>query len=232
MPAKKSPDGIEMCRDDPCHHPVVWRDLEGRIHQEAAPALAIADRLLSKYETLALLWLCPLLLSASLAKATAAMTNEVMTTNAMRRFMCASSWRVFVPTPGRPTIGPMGDYRVLLHGHNLWLELDGKVRQIGFYVTRFVEITDERSQEWISPDETPGEAVFFRPDGVRIDFLDMHEIDSLIRCLVVRIDCLALLLSYPFRINLVIAAPVGLLSTKTSLTLAIMNLYRMAVSGA
>jgi len=57
----------------------------------------------------------------------------------------------------------------------------GDVAGGGRYVTRFVEITDERSQEWISPDETPGEAVFFRPDGVRIDFLDMHEIDSLIR---------------------------------------------------
>ena len=58
----------------------------------------------------------------------------------------------------------------------------GDVAGGGRYVTRFVEITDERSQEWISPDETPGEAVFFRPDGVRIDFLDMHEIDTLVRC--------------------------------------------------
>jgi len=57
----------------------------------------------------------------------------------------------------------------------------GDVAGGGRYVTRFVEITDERSQEWISPDETPGEAVFFRPDGVRIDFLDMHEIDMMIR---------------------------------------------------
>ena len=57
----------------------------------------------------------------------------------------------------------------------------GDVAGGGRYVTRFVEITDERSQEWISPDETPGEAVFFRNDGVRIDFLDMKEIDSLLR---------------------------------------------------
>jgi serine/threonine protein kinase len=57
----------------------------------------------------------------------------------------------------------------------------GDVAGGGRYVTRFVEITDERSQEWISPDEAPGEAVFFRNDGVRIDFLDMHEIDLLIR---------------------------------------------------
>lgn len=33
----------------------------------------------------------------------------------------------------------MGNYRVLLHGHNLWLELEGKVQLVGFYVTRFVE---------------------------------------------------------------------------------------------
>ena len=57
----------------------------------------------------------------------------------------------------------------------------GDVAGGGRYVTRFIEITDKRSPEWISPDETPGEAVFFRPDGVRIDFLDMHEIDSLVR---------------------------------------------------
>ena len=57
----------------------------------------------------------------------------------------------------------------------------GDVAGGGRYVTRFVEITDERSQEWISPDETPGEAVFFRNDGVRIDFLDMQEIDMLLR---------------------------------------------------
>ena len=57
----------------------------------------------------------------------------------------------------------------------------GDVAGGGRYVTRFVEITDERSQEWISPDETPGEAVFFRPDGIRIDFLDVREIDSLLR---------------------------------------------------
>lgn len=57
----------------------------------------------------------------------------------------------------------------------------GDVAGGGRYVTRFVEITDERSQEWISPDETPGEAVFFRNDGVRIDFLDMKEIDALLR---------------------------------------------------
>jgi len=57
----------------------------------------------------------------------------------------------------------------------------GDVAGGGRYVTRFVEITNDRSPDWISPDETPGEAIFFRNDGVRIDFLDMHEIDYLMR---------------------------------------------------
>jgi serine/threonine protein kinase len=38
----------------------------------------------------------------------------------------------------------------------------GDVAGGGRYVTRFLEITSDRSPEWISPDETPGEAVFFR----------------------------------------------------------------------
>jgi hypothetical protein len=33
----------------------------------------------------------------------------------------------------------MGNYRVLLHAHNLWLEFEGKIQLGGFYVTRFVE---------------------------------------------------------------------------------------------
>jgi len=57
----------------------------------------------------------------------------------------------------------------------------GDVAGGGRYVTRFVEITDERNQEWISPDETPAEACFFRPDGLRIDFMEMREIDEAIR---------------------------------------------------
>jgi serine/threonine protein kinase len=58
----------------------------------------------------------------------------------------------------------------------------GDVAGGGRYVTRFLEITNERRPEGISPDETPAEAIFFRQDGVRIDFLDVHEIDDLIRC--------------------------------------------------
>jgi len=56
----------------------------------------------------------------------------------------------------------------------------GDVAGGGRYVTRFLEITNQRRPEGISPDETPAEAIFFRQDGVRIDFLDVHEIDDLI----------------------------------------------------
>lgn len=57
----------------------------------------------------------------------------------------------------------------------------GDVAGGGRYVTRFLEITSTRQPEGISPDETPAEAIFFRQDGVRIDFLDVHEIDDLIK---------------------------------------------------
>lgn len=56
----------------------------------------------------------------------------------------------------------------------------GDVAGGGRYVNRFLEVTTDRSPEGISPDEAPGEAVFFQSDGVRIDFLDVHEIDNLI----------------------------------------------------
>jgi serine/threonine protein kinase len=56
----------------------------------------------------------------------------------------------------------------------------GDVAGGGRYVTRFLEITSRRRPEGISPDETPAEAIFFRQDGVRIDFLDVHEIDDLV----------------------------------------------------
>ncbi len=50
----------------------------------------------------------------------------------------------------------------------------------GHYVTRLLEVTSKRSVNGISPDETPGEAVFLHAGGVRIDFLDRIEIDNLI----------------------------------------------------
>ncbi len=57
----------------------------------------------------------------------------------------------------------------------------GDVAGGGRYVTRFLEITSQRRPEGISPDETPAEAIFFRQDGARIDFLDVHEIDELLQ---------------------------------------------------
>ncbi len=65
-------------------------------------------------------------------------------------------------------------------GHKYALKV-GDVAGGGRYVTRFLEITNARQPEGISPDETPAEAIFFRQDGVRIDFLDVHEIDDLVR---------------------------------------------------
>ena len=65
-------------------------------------------------------------------------------------------------------------------GNRVVLKL-GDVAGGGRYVTRFLEITNQRRPEGISPDETPAEAIFFRQDGVRIDFLDVHEIDDLLR---------------------------------------------------
>ncbi len=51
----------------------------------------------------------------------------------------------------------------------------------GHYVTRLLEVTSKRTEQGISPDETPGEAIFVHPEGVRVDFLDRDEIDNLIR---------------------------------------------------
>jgi serine/threonine protein kinase len=57
----------------------------------------------------------------------------------------------------------------------------GDIAGGGRYVTRFLDVTNERRPEGISPDETPAEAVFFRKEGARVDFLDAHEIDSMVR---------------------------------------------------
>lgn len=67
-----------------------------------------------------------------------------------------------------------------LEGRKVALKI-GDVAGGGRYVTRFLEITNQRRPEGISPDETPAEAIFFRQDGVRIDFLDVHEIDDCLR---------------------------------------------------
>lgn len=57
----------------------------------------------------------------------------------------------------------------------------GDVAGGGRYVTRFPEITNERNPGGISPDETPAEAVFFRKEGAKLDFLDALEIDIMMR---------------------------------------------------
>ncbi len=57
----------------------------------------------------------------------------------------------------------------------------GDVAGGGRYVTRFLDVTNERKPDGISPDETPAEAIFFRKDGARIDFLDAQEIDAMVR---------------------------------------------------
>lgn len=57
----------------------------------------------------------------------------------------------------------------------------GDVAGGGRYVTRSLEITTERSEDWISPDETPAEAIFIGRDGLRVDFLDLHEVDEILR---------------------------------------------------
>ena len=57
----------------------------------------------------------------------------------------------------------------------------GDIAGGGRYVTRFMDVTSERRPEGISPDETPAEAIFFRKDGARIDFLDAQEIDAMVK---------------------------------------------------
>ncbi|MBL8736684.1 MAG: serine/threonine protein kinase [Planctomycetes bacterium] len=51
----------------------------------------------------------------------------------------------------------------------------------GRQVTRLLEVTSRRTPEGISPDELPAEAVFFEPNGVRIDLFDEGEVQNLLR---------------------------------------------------
>jgi serine/threonine-protein kinase len=51
----------------------------------------------------------------------------------------------------------------------------------GRQVTRLLEVTARRTPEGISPDELPGEAVFFEHGGVRIDLFDEAEVDAMLR---------------------------------------------------
>ena len=66
------------------------------------------------------------------------------------------------------------------HGDSVALKV-GDVAGGGRYVTRFLDVTNEHRPEGISPDETPAEAIFFRKDGARVDFLDAQEIDAMVR---------------------------------------------------
>ncbi len=57
----------------------------------------------------------------------------------------------------------------------------GDVAGGGRYVTRFLEISSEKKPDGISPDETPAEAIFFRKEGAKVDFLDANEIDHMVK---------------------------------------------------
>jgi len=50
----------------------------------------------------------------------------------------------------------------------------------GRQVTRLLEVTARRTPEGISPDELPAEAVFFEPQGVRIDLFDEQEVRTML----------------------------------------------------
>jgi len=50
----------------------------------------------------------------------------------------------------------------------------------GRQVTRLLEVTSRRTPDGISPDELPAEAVFFEPQGIRIDLFDEQEIRQML----------------------------------------------------
>jgi serine/threonine-protein kinase len=52
----------------------------------------------------------------------------------------------------------------------------------GRQVTRLLEVTARRTPEGISPDELPAEALFFEPNGVRVDLFDQHEVRAVFDC--------------------------------------------------
>ena len=41
----------------------------------------------------------------------------------------------------------MKKYKVLVHGQNFLLDVDGKVKKVGFYTTRFLEANDDQEAE-------------------------------------------------------------------------------------
>lgn len=76
-------------------------------------------------------------------------------------------------------------YRVLIHGRNFLLSLDGKVRKTGFYTTRFVEAQDaERAEvaaiELIKSDPKLLDIVLNkREDGPVMNVEEIEEIKTL-----------------------------------------------------
>jgi serine/threonine-protein kinase len=57
----------------------------------------------------------------------------------------------------------------------------GAIAGGGRQVTRLLEVTARRSPEGISPDELPGEAVFFQGQDVRIDLFDGEEVRRMLQ---------------------------------------------------
>ncbi|MEY4674057.1 MAG: hypothetical protein RL148_1841 [Planctomycetota bacterium] len=57
----------------------------------------------------------------------------------------------------------------------------GDVAGGGRQLARLLEVTSKRSPDGVSPDEMPGEAVFFENKGPRIDLLNEQEVQSLVR---------------------------------------------------
>ncbi|MEE2885966.1 MAG: hypothetical protein VX951_00925 [Planctomycetota bacterium] len=51
----------------------------------------------------------------------------------------------------------------------------------GRQVTRLLDVSARRTQDGISPDELPAEAIFFEHGGVRIDLFDETEVDAMLR---------------------------------------------------
>ena len=56
----------------------------------------------------------------------------------------------------------------------------GRASGGGRQVTRLLEVTSRRSEDGVSPDELPGEAVFLESSGARIDLFDAEEVRAVL----------------------------------------------------
>lgn len=65
-------------------------------------------------------------------------------------------------------------------GNKVVLKVGGRTGG-GRQVTRLLEVTSDRSPDGISPDEVPGEGVFFELPAVRIDLFDEKEVHEMLR---------------------------------------------------